>query len=193
MDGLIKQQTPYTHTTPHRSSVCLREITIIVEVCMERSPPDIQKLVCDSCWRTVFSIKPFHIAWSAKSAPRRSKSAGFSYTSPTWEQMQHSIDSMQCGWCGFLSRIITVDCQSYFPTAPPNSKTFQLRIRFRERSNIGDEGSVDDPYPPSVNVDPTTELCLAIDDRPEFSYCVHTVEGMSNKMYSRSGPHSHDP
>ncbi|PBK78860.1 HET-domain-containing protein [Armillaria solidipes] len=143
---------------------------------MERSPPNIQKLVCESCWRTVFSIKSFHIAWSAKSAPRRSKSAGFSYTTPTWAEMQHSIDSMQCRWCSFVSRMI-MDC--YFWTAPPpNGRTFQLRIRFSQRSNIADEGSGDaGPYAPSVNVDPITHLYLAVDNRPDFKYCVHTAEG----------------
>ncbi|PBK93271.1 HET-domain-containing protein [Armillaria gallica] len=143
---------------------------------MERSPPDIQKLVCDSCWRTVFSIKSFHIAWSAKSAPRRSKSAGFSYTTPTWAEMQHSIDSVQCRWCGLVSRMIM---DSYFWTAPPpNSRTFRLRIRFNQRLNIADEDSGDaGPYMPSVNMDPITDLYLAVDNKSDFKYYIHTAEG----------------
>ncbi|KAK0482664.1 heterokaryon incompatibility protein-domain-containing protein [Armillaria novae-zelandiae] len=140
---------------------------------MERSPPDIQKAVCDSCWRTVFSIQSFHIAWSAKDAPPRSKSAGFSYISPTWTEMQHSIDFMQCGWCSIVTQMIM---DRYFWTAPPpNSRTFQVRIRFSQRSNIADVGGGDGG--PSVHVDPATHLYLSIDDKPDYKYWVHSAEG----------------
>ncbi|KAK0211692.1 heterokaryon incompatibility protein-domain-containing protein [Armillaria fumosa] len=141
---------------------------------MERSAPDIQKAVCDSCWRTVFSIKSFHIAWSAKDAPRSSKSAGFSYTSPTWAEMQHSIDSMQCRWCGIVSRMI----MNRYLSPPPNSKTFQLRILFSQRSKIADKPLIGGDNGPSPNLDPATNLYLSTDpDRPAYRYCVHSAEG----------------
>ncbi|KAK0482663.1 heterokaryon incompatibility protein-domain-containing protein [Armillaria novae-zelandiae] len=140
---------------------------------MEHSPPDIQNAVCDNCWRTVFSIQSFHIAWSAKSAPPRSKSAGFSYTSPTWAEMQHSIDSMQCRWCGIVSRMI----MNHYFSPPPNSKTFQLRIRFSQRSKIADAPLIGGDNGPSSNLDPATHLHLSMDDKPDYKYWVHSAEG----------------
>ncbi|KAK0482075.1 heterokaryon incompatibility protein-domain-containing protein [Armillaria luteobubalina] len=91
--------------------------------------------------------------------------------------MQHSIDFMQCRWCGIVSRMIM---DRYFWTAPPpntGSRTFQLRIRFSQRSIIAEEGGGKTEDSPSVNVDPAIYLILSIDDRSDSKFWVHSAEG----------------
>ncbi|KAF9461943.1 heterokaryon incompatibility protein-domain-containing protein [Collybia nuda] len=142
---------------------------------------DAQKMVCATCWGTVFSTQSFHTAWLAKSAPRRLKSAGLLYITPTWAEVQHSIDSMQCSWCGFVSRMIM---DSYlWETPPPADRTFQLRFRFSQRDTVDDSSGDTGPYAPSVNADSATYIFLAVDNKPDFKFCVHTTEGDPSARY----------
>ncbi|KAK0482392.1 heterokaryon incompatibility protein-domain-containing protein [Armillaria novae-zelandiae] len=63
--------------------------------CIPSVSPEILKLVCDRCWRTVFSADSFHTAWVAQFVSTSPESAGFSYTTPTWEEMQRSMLHIQ--------------------------------------------------------------------------------------------------
>ncbi len=117
----------------------------------EHVPPDIKRLVCETCWRTVFSADSFHRAWIARPEPFHSESAGFTYTTPTWRQMQrqrcrHLIKfRYQCQWCKIVCKEIKNHCFQHIYNIevdtlrlPPKHKRFKLRVRFiqEERSNV---------------------------------------------------------
>ncbi|PBK94505.1 hypothetical protein ARMGADRAFT_1029585 [Armillaria gallica] len=57
---------------------------------LEHVPPKIRKLVCETCWRALFSPDSFQKAWMAQFAPPRDGLAAFSYSPEvlTWTQKQ---------------------------------------------------------------------------------------------------------
>lgn len=99
---------------------------------MEDVPPDIRKLVCETCWSTVFSVESFRIAWEALPENFYSRSAGFSYTTPTWGQIQrqqrrHLIEFRhRCEWCKIVCELIE---KTRPRRQPPKDKMYQLRVR----------------------------------------------------------------
>ncbi|KDQ08615.1 hypothetical protein BOTBODRAFT_179690 [Botryobasidium botryosum FD-172 SS1] len=99
--------------------------------------PEIQKLVCSSCWSTVFSVDSFRAAWAvADSTPTASEPAagGLTFVTPPWEQMQRSVDLM-CEWCDLVCEQIEFYYHHKTKTrdSPPADMTFSLTVRF-ERS-----------------------------------------------------------
>ncbi|THU89221.1 HET-domain-containing protein [Dendrothele bispora CBS 962.96] len=109
-------------------------------------PSNIQKLLCEACQNTIFSAQSFHQAWSSKSAPNRSESAGVSYTTPTWAEMQYSVNSVGCRWCGFVSKVLM---DNLWEVPPPDSKAFHMRVRFIQTDQDKDM----DPNTPSLLLD----------------------------------------
>ncbi|SJL12719.1 uncharacterized protein ARMOST_16150 [Armillaria ostoyae] len=111
--------------------------------CIPSVSPEIRRLVCEPCWRTVFSADSFHTAWVAQFVSTSPESAGFSYTTPAWEEMQHSIDLM-CEWCDLVCEEIEFYYHHKTKTkeAPPADSTFQLRVRFRQESGNIADGSI---------------------------------------------------
>ncbi|PBK64774.1 HET-domain-containing protein [Armillaria solidipes] len=99
---------------------------------MEDVPPDIRKLVCETCWSTVFSVESFRIAWEALPENFYLRSAGFSYTTPTWRQIQrqqrrHLIKFRhRCEWCKIVCELIE---KTRPRRQPPKDKMYQLRVR----------------------------------------------------------------
>ncbi|KAK0492956.1 heterokaryon incompatibility protein-domain-containing protein [Armillaria luteobubalina] len=99
---------------------------------MEDVHPDIRKLVCETCWNTVFSVESFRIVWEAIPENHYSRSAGFSYTTPTWRQIQrqqrrHSIKFChQCEWCRIVCELIETTRPR---RRPPKDKMYQLMVR----------------------------------------------------------------
>ncbi|KAK0482437.1 heterokaryon incompatibility protein-domain-containing protein [Armillaria novae-zelandiae] len=75
---------------------------------MEDVPPEIWKLVCENCWRTVFTSHAFRIAWETRTRDYFSDSVGFSYKTPTWKQIQDQRLQHQekyqyeCQWCKLI-------------------------------------------------------------------------------------------
>ncbi|KAK0232012.1 heterokaryon incompatibility protein-domain-containing protein [Armillaria nabsnona] len=130
--------------------------------CIPSVSPEIRSLVCESCWRTVFSVDSFHTAWVAQFVSTSPESAGFSYTTPAWEKMQHSIDLM-CEWCDLVCEEIEFYYHHKTKTkeAPPADSTFQLRVRFMPRNNIAD-GSI-------------VTLQLVIENSWSPTYLIHTA------------------
>ncbi|PBL01848.1 HET-domain-containing protein [Armillaria gallica] len=83
---------------------------------MEHVPPQIRKLVCENCWRTVFTFDAFCKAWADQTAcspDDYSCIKGFSYPMPTWKQIQrqqrrHLIKfQYECQWCKIVCLVIS--------------------------------------------------------------------------------------
>ncbi|KAK0452254.1 hypothetical protein EV421DRAFT_1898002 [Armillaria borealis] len=107
-------------------------------------PPEIRHLVCENCWRSVFSAEFFQMAWKPKSELDYSDPSSFSCETPTWRQMQrqrrqHWIKFRhQCQWCKLLCRFIK-RCYLVFEKVqqPPKNKKYRLDVKFtQDRWNI---------------------------------------------------------
>ncbi len=78
---------------------------------LEHVPPEIRKLVCETCWRTLFSPDSFQKAWTAQFAPPRDGLAAFLYNPEvlTWTQKQRLqlLNSRHpCEWCRLVCESI---------------------------------------------------------------------------------------
>ncbi|KAK0481237.1 heterokaryon incompatibility protein-domain-containing protein [Armillaria novae-zelandiae] len=78
---------------------------------VEHVPSEIRKLVCETCWRTLFSPDAFQKAWTAQFASPRDGSAAFSYNPEvlTWTQKQcrQLLNSRnRCEWCRLICKSI---------------------------------------------------------------------------------------
>lgn len=78
---------------------------------LEHVPPEIRKLVCETCWRTLFSPDSFQKAWTAQFAPPRDGLAAFLYNPEvlTWTQKQRRqlLNSRHpCEWCRLVCESI---------------------------------------------------------------------------------------
>ncbi|SJL14841.1 uncharacterized protein ARMOST_18313 [Armillaria ostoyae] len=132
------------------------------------APTEIHNLVCETCWHTIFSPDSFHTAWVSHSEPVFSESAGFSYTTPTWGQMQRqrrrhwSTSQYQCQWCTLLCREVERFRDIYENTTRPPSKErkFQVEVRFAQESELED----------------TVSLLLVIDNTWKPIFQIHTAE-----------------
>ncbi|KAK0215957.1 heterokaryon incompatibility protein-domain-containing protein [Armillaria nabsnona] len=103
------------------------------------APPEIHNrdLVCETCWHTLFSSDSFHTAWVSQSETIFSESADFSYTTPTWGQMQRRAT---CQWCTLLRREVERYRDIYENTTqpPPKKRKFQVGMRFARESELDD-------------------------------------------------------
>ncbi|PBK63368.1 HET-domain-containing protein [Armillaria solidipes] len=107
---------------------------------MEDVPPEIRKLVCENCWRTVFTSHVFRIAWETRTRDHFSDSVGFSYKTPTWKEIQHQRLQHQekyqyeCQWCKLICWELTDRFNSdSFKEARAqihDDKKFKIEVRF---------------------------------------------------------------
>ncbi|PBK83994.1 HET-domain-containing protein [Armillaria gallica] len=107
---------------------------------MEDVPPEIWKLVCENCWRTVFTSHAFRIAWETRTRDHFSDSVGFSYKTPTWKEIQHQRLQHQekyqyeCQWCKLICWELTDRFNSdSFKEARAqihDDKKFKIEVRF---------------------------------------------------------------
>ncbi|KAK0471153.1 hypothetical protein IW261DRAFT_1572377 [Armillaria novae-zelandiae] len=132
---------------------------------MEDVPPDIWKLVCETCWNTVFSVESFRIVWEALPENYYSKSAGFSYTTPTWRQIQcqqrrHLIKFChQCEWCRIVCELIK---KTQPRRQPPKDK---ILTNGKEESHFPIFIAEDDP---AARFIPDRDILLDVDS--SFAY-----------------------
>lgn len=103
-------------------------------------PPDVEKLICKTCWSSPFW---WNSAWSAISASNYSRSSSFLFLTPTWAKMEHSIKSMQCGWCGLVSKTITEDPVRKAP--PQDGSRFHIRVQFSQHLEVEDDSRTKRP------------------------------------------------
>ncbi|KAI0769840.1 heterokaryon incompatibility protein-domain-containing protein [Fomes fomentarius] len=109
---------------------------------------EVKTLVCDNCWRDVFSAESFKTIWeaglrvssdlssiSSNSSTSDGPQAGLTYTTPSWEEMQRSINFM-CEWCDLLCEDILEYYQRATKTKrePPPEATFCVTVRFERRT-----------------------------------------------------------
>ncbi|KAK0431566.1 heterokaryon incompatibility protein-domain-containing protein [Armillaria borealis] len=78
---------------------------------LEHIPPEIRKLVCETCWRTLFSPGSFQKAWTAQFVPPRDGLAAFSYNpevlTRTQKQRRQLLNSRnRCEWCRLVCESI---------------------------------------------------------------------------------------
>ncbi|THU87280.1 HET-domain-containing protein [Dendrothele bispora CBS 962.96] len=106
----------------------------------EDVPRDIQKLVCETCWRTVFSAESFQTIWESVHTGFYLKSAGYSYKTPTWQEIRrqrrrHLINFQhQCEWCRIVGELIK---KTRPRQEPPEEKTpYQVRVRFDRNDGV---------------------------------------------------------
>ncbi|PBK76140.1 HET-domain-containing protein [Armillaria solidipes] len=103
-------------------------------------PPEIQRLVCETCWQTFFSADTFRTAWATLvKLDRYDWSAWFTWVTPTWRQIQrqrcqHLLkNGYQCQWC----KLVCKEVKSFYKyhkiqRRPPKNKKFTLLLRFEE-------------------------------------------------------------
>ncbi|SJL14140.1 uncharacterized protein ARMOST_17595 [Armillaria ostoyae] len=134
---------------------------------VEHVPPEIRHLVCENCWRSVFSAEFFQIAWKPRPENDYSNPSFFSCETPTWRQMQrqrrqHWIKFRhQCQWCKLVCRFIK-RCHLVFENVrqPPKNKKYHLDVGFsQDRWNI-------------------VELSLFVEDGWSCAFRIHTTEGI---------------
>ncbi|KAK0496053.1 heterokaryon incompatibility protein-domain-containing protein [Armillaria luteobubalina] len=132
---------------------------------VEHAPPEIRHLVCEKCWRSVFSADFFQMAWKPKPEFDYSTHRYFSYETSTWRQIQrqrrqHWIKfRRQCQWCKLLCRFIK---NRYLflekVRQPPKNKKYHLDIKFtQDRWN-------------------TVELSLFVEEGWNGVFRIHTAE-----------------
>ncbi|KAK0496527.1 heterokaryon incompatibility protein-domain-containing protein [Armillaria luteobubalina] len=107
---------------------------------VEDVPPEIWKLVCENCWRTVFTSRAFRIAWETRTRDHYSDSVGFSYKTPTWKEIQHQRLQHQekyqheCQWCKLicweLSDRFNSDEFKEAGAQIHDDKRFKIEVRF---------------------------------------------------------------
>ncbi|PBK87531.1 HET-domain-containing protein [Armillaria gallica] len=104
---------------------------------MEHVPPEVRELVCENCWRTVFTTDAFRQAWETRhlemTQAQRSDLDGFLYTTPTWTQMQHQNRrhfirfQHVCHWCEIVRQVIS----NKLDRDIANNEKFQMKLNFR--------------------------------------------------------------
>ncbi|KAF9458498.1 heterokaryon incompatibility protein-domain-containing protein [Collybia nuda] len=118
----------------------------------------IKTLVCEKCWSTVFFLSSFQSAWNAASNSAGSNT-GFTYTTPSWSEIQDSVEHM-CEWCILVSEeiIFFYGKLTRSPNPPPPTITFTISVHFSYQD-------IARPLPNSVLM---LELVIENDWRPHF-------------------------
>ncbi|KAK0236516.1 heterokaryon incompatibility protein-domain-containing protein [Armillaria nabsnona] len=104
-------------------------------------PPEIRKLVCETCWNTVFSVEWFQQAWVTQFGPNRPESAPFTYTTPAWRQIQrqrcrHLLKFQhRCEWCKLVCRLIKRNYRRPHKWMPKDKKHL-ARIYFERYGRV---------------------------------------------------------
>ncbi|SJL15802.1 uncharacterized protein ARMOST_19307 [Armillaria ostoyae] len=133
-------------------------------------PPDVERLICKTCWGSPFW---WNSAWSAITASNYSRSSSFLFLTPTWAKMQHLIKSMQCGWCNLVSKAIMED--PVRKALPQDGSRFHIRVQFSQHLKVQDDSGMKRP------VDRKTSLYLNVErlqfeDLPVQTYSVHSAK-----------------
>ncbi len=108
---------------------------------MENWPSEIRKLVCKTCWSTVFTADAFYKAWEAQNVDRFMKEPfGFLYETPTWKRMRHQYRQHRkkyqynCQWCKLIFWTIREQYHSNSfiegGVQIHNNKKFKIEVRF---------------------------------------------------------------
>jgi hypothetical protein len=130
--------------------------------CVDQIDPNIRKLVCRNCWSTVFSPGPFRTAWIAQAQDPSTSGLGFTYLTPSWAEMQDSIEHM-CEWCDVVCEEIEFWYQHRTKTRdlPPPTQRFSLIVRFMtsQSSQLLFEVAVESDWRPHFIVHAASGAC----------------------------------
>ncbi|PBK68067.1 HET-domain-containing protein [Armillaria solidipes] len=94
--------------------------------------------------------------------------------------MQHSIKSMQCGWCSLVSKAITEDPVRKAP--PQDGSRFHIRVQFRQHLEVEDDSGMKRPADRKTSLYLNVESKqrqkrLQFEDLPVQTYSVHSAKG----------------
>ncbi|KAK0479024.1 heterokaryon incompatibility protein-domain-containing protein [Armillaria luteobubalina] len=134
-------------------------------------PPDIEKLICKTCWGSPFW---WNNNWTDMSTSKYTRSSSFLLTTPAWAKMQQLIKSVQCAWCSLISKAILEDPVRKAP--PQDGSRFQIRVRLSQYFEFEDGSVIKRP------ADRKTSLYLNVErlqykDLPVQEYIVHSTQG----------------